>query len=263
MSDGSVGDVSIRGRTIVVTGASSGIGRATAELLARSGAAVALVGRNEERLKEAASTCTASSDAPARWYSADFAQLDQVEALIPAVLRDFERIDGIVNGAAVMGPPTSELLSLDAAAWDAVFAVNVRAPFILSQHVARHIIGHGGGGTIVTVTSSAAHRTAAPVPYATSKAALGGMTRTLAGALGQYGINVNAVAPGLTWTPSAKRNFPDEQALRRAVSEGPLANVFGRVSEPIDVAQVIVLLCSPATRQVTGQTIHVSGGNVV
>jgi NAD(P)-dependent dehydrogenase (short-subunit alcohol dehydrogenase family) len=98
--------------------------------------------------------------------------------------------------------------------------------------------------------------------YAASKVGLDGMTRSLAAALGQYDINVNAVAPGLTSSPMG-RALGDDAALQAAVEDGPLANLLRRVSTPDDVAQVIAWLCTPAARQLTGQTIHTSAGNVV
>jgi len=117
-----------------------------------------------------------------------------------------------------------------------------------------------GKGRIVNVTSSSAFRARfSKFAYGASKAALVQLTRSVAAELGPLGINVNAVAPGLTRTPSiAELGDPDER-----MRSGPLANLFERLSEPEDVADVIVFLCSPASRQITAQTVHVSAGAVV
>jgi NAD(P)-dependent dehydrogenase (short-subunit alcohol dehydrogenase family) len=131
------------------------------------------------------------------------------------------------------------------------------------KHVARHMIERGGGGRIVNISSSSAFRARnSRIAYATSKAALVQLTRCAAAELGRHDINVNAVAPGITKT-GMTRAFGGDEALLRIASSGPLENLFHRVSEPADVAAAILFLCLPASRQITGQTIHTSAGAVV
>jgi NAD(P)-dependent dehydrogenase (short-subunit alcohol dehydrogenase family) len=131
------------------------------------------------------------------------------------------------------------------------------------KHVARHMIDRGGGGRIVNLSSSSAFRARnSPMAYATSKAALVQLTRSAAAELGRYDINVNAIAPGITATGMTK-GFGDAAALERVASAGPLENLFHRVSQPEDVAAAVLFLCIPASRQITGQTIHTSAGAVV
>jgi NAD(P)-dependent dehydrogenase (short-subunit alcohol dehydrogenase family) len=125
------------------------------------------------------------------------------------------------------------------------------------------MIASGRGGSIVNVSSSSAFRAVSSGgPYGISKAGLGALTRGAAWELGPYGINVNAVAPGLTRSAITGHAF-DEEGLQQAVQSGPLANLLGRVSEPEDVANVIAFLCLPASRQITGQVIHTSAGAVI
>ncbi len=113
------------------------------------------------------------------------------------------------------------------------------------------------------MSSSSAFRARQSIPpYGSSKAALVQLTRSAAADLGPHDINVNAVAPGVTATAMTK-GVGDAEALRQMVIEGPLANLFQRVSEPSDVAAAILFLCQPASRQITGQTIHTSAGAVV
>jgi NAD(P)-dependent dehydrogenase (short-subunit alcohol dehydrogenase family) len=178
------------------------------------------------------------------------------------VLQRFGRIDILVNCAGVAGRGQT-LLELDQHDWDLVHGVNLKAPLLLMKHVARHMIERGGGGRIVNISSSSAFRARnSPIAYATSKAALVQLTRCAAAELGRHDINVNAVAPGITKT-GMTRAFGGDEALLRIASSGPLENLFHRVSEPADVAAAILFLCLPASRQITGQTIHTSAGAVV
>jgi NAD(P)-dependent dehydrogenase (short-subunit alcohol dehydrogenase family) len=125
------------------------------------------------------------------------------------------------------------------------------------------MIERGGGGRIINLSSSSAFRARnSPLAYASSKAALVQLTRSAAAELGPHDINVNAVAPGITATPMTQV-IGNAEALQRVASSGPLENLFHRVSQPEDVAAVILFLCLPASRQITGQTIHTSAGAVV
>jgi NAD(P)-dependent dehydrogenase (short-subunit alcohol dehydrogenase family) len=143
-------------------------------------------------------------------------------------------------------------------AWDRVHAVNLRAPFFYIQAVARHVVERGGGGRIISVSSASGFRAVFAHPvYSSSKAGIDALTRTMATALGEHGISVNAVAPGLTATRMGA-GVGDDAAPQRAVESGPLANLLRRVSQPEDVAEVIAFLCLPESRQITGQTIQSS-----
>jgi NAD(P)-dependent dehydrogenase (short-subunit alcohol dehydrogenase family) len=131
------------------------------------------------------------------------------------------------------------------------------------KHVALHMINRGGGGRIVNISSSSAFRARQSLlAYASSKAGVVQLTRSAAAELGRYDINVNAIAPGITAT-GMTRVIGDADALQRVASAGPLENLFHRVSMPEDVAAAIVFLCLPASRQITGQTIHTSAGAVI
>ena len=129
---------------------------------------------------------------------------------------------------------------------------------LLMQEVARHMIERGEGGRIVNVSSSSAFRARSHVAYASSKAAIVQLSRSAAAELAPHGINVNAVAPGLTRTGMTGDRDIDEDAR-----DGHLSNLFGRAAEPPDVAAAIVFLCLPESRQITAQTIHTSAGLVV
>jgi NAD(P)-dependent dehydrogenase (short-subunit alcohol dehydrogenase family) len=263
--DGSVAPTNeLEGQTAIVTGGASGIGRATAELLGRHGATVAIFGRDESAGRQAVHELEAG-DTKAQFVRVDLADHTAIAPAVQAVIDTLGAIDILVNNAASrgIGSPMGRtgLFEIDQENWDFVHAVNLRAPFLLIQEVGRHLIERGRGGRIVNVTSSAAFQAGGCSPhYASSKAALTSLTRTAAAELGPHGINVNAVAPGLTKTAYRQERVGDDEAFQRILSEGPMANLLHSVPEPEDVAEAIVFLCLPASRQITAQTIHTSAG---
>lgn len=240
----------------LVTGAASGIGAASALALAGAGARLALVDKDAVGLERTRSQAGA---AEVRAYVADLVELAALRDLVGRIVADFERIDILANVAGIGTPATLLNISLDA--WEQVQTVNLKAPLILIQAVAEHMIECGIRGRIVNVASGSAFRATSNGPYAVSKAGLVQLTMNAAAELGSYGINVNAIAPGLTRTPMTAHWSEGEQ--QRLVSEGPLANLLGRVSEPEDVAAVLLFLCLPASRQITAQTVHTSAGAIV
>jgi NAD(P)-dependent dehydrogenase (short-subunit alcohol dehydrogenase family) len=254
-------DRALAGKVAVVTGAGGGIGRATVHRLAELGASIAAVD------VDAAGADAAVSDARERGgdgiaIALDLASADAAGEIVERTLDALGRLDVLVNNAGT-GTQGEQFPDIAAATFDRVIAVNLRAPYLLAQAAARRMIEQGDGGKIVNVTSAAGFRATMTNPvYAASKAGLDALTRSLAAALGPYDINVNAVAPGLT-SSAMGRVLGDDAALQAAVEDGPLANLLRRVSTPDDVAQVIAWLCTPAARQLTGQTIHTSAGNVV
>jgi NAD(P)-dependent dehydrogenase (short-subunit alcohol dehydrogenase family) len=251
----------LTGKVAIVTGGASGIGKATSILLAEHGARVAVLDRDVENATTVAKHIE-SAGAEALAVEVDLARTASIPGAVEAVRSWGGRIDILVNSAGVTGGQAS-VLEVDEATWDLVQAVNVKALLVLTQLVARQMVAQGEGGRIVNLSSSVAFRgTQAPVHYASSKAAVSAITRVAAGELGVHDINVNAVAPGVTKTPMTK-GLGNDEAYVRVVSEGPLANFLHRPSEPEDVAEVIVFLCLPASRQITGQTVHTSAGLVL
>lgn len=247
---------SLAGKTALITGAASGIGRATALLLREEGARTILADRDAEGLARLA------GDQNVHTLTVDLADRAAVRRAAADAIALGHGVDILVNAAGVTGVGTS-LLDTTEETWDLVHAVNSTAPFLLMRSIGRHMVERGQGGRIVNVTSSSAHRALqAKTAYGASKAALAQLTRTAAAELGPYDINVNAVAPGLTRTPIVDRAFTPE-ALAAALEQGPLANLLRRISEPEDIAAVVLFLCQPASRQITGQTLHVSAGAIV
>jgi NAD(P)-dependent dehydrogenase (short-subunit alcohol dehydrogenase family) len=235
-------------------------------VLAEHGANVAILGRGAEAGRRAADDVERLG-VRAQSVVVDLADTDAIAPAVQAVTDELGPIDILVNNAAARNLDRSlgrtGLFETTVASWDHVQAVNVRAPLLLIQAVGRHMIDRGEGGRIVNVTSSAAAQAANVSPqYAASKAALTSLTRTAAAELGPHGILVNAVAPSLTRTEYRQRMGGDE-LFERAAREGPVANLLQKVTESEDVAGTIVFLCMPASRQITGQTIHVSAGQIV
>jgi len=255
-----VGDP-LRGRVAIVTGAASGIGRVVAHQLAALGASVAVLDTNAagadgtvQELRDAGLTGVS--------FVVDLADVDAADTVVDDVVGRLGRVDILVNAAGTSSG--AGLFDTTTEVWDRIHAVNLRAPFLLMRRAARYMIDQGEGGRIVNVSSGSAFRALPATPaYGSSKAALLSLTRMAAGELGPHGINVNAVAPGITTTPMALRAFGTEAELDRLVSEGPMANLLHRASRPEDVAAVIVFLCLPASRQITGQTLHTSAGSIV
>jgi NAD(P)-dependent dehydrogenase (short-subunit alcohol dehydrogenase family) len=252
----------MKGQTAFVTGGASGIGLATAQAFVEAGVRVALVDRDEAGLS-AAAEALAARGGDVMTLAADLSQVERLDGWFQAAVERFGRVDHLVNVAAVVGG-TLDFLQIQPDEWDRAMQLNLKTPLLLMQLFARHAIGRGGGGRIVNVTSSSAFRAQGTrAAYGSSKAGLGALTRIVAAQLGPHDINVNAVAPGITHTPGAARAMQTDAAgMTARVSEGPNANFFKRLTEADDVAQAIVFLCAPGSRQITGQTLHVSAGTI-
>jgi NAD(P)-dependent dehydrogenase (short-subunit alcohol dehydrogenase family) len=247
-------------RVAIVTGGARGIGKATCLALARAGADVVILDREAEEAEQVCREVLAQG-CRADHRRIDLAELHDIPDAIASVLATFGRIDVLINCAGIEGGPGT-LLDLELATWERTHRVDLTAPFLLMQCCARAMIEAGRGGRIVNVTSSSAFRAAmTQIDYASAKAALVGASRSAAAQLAPYNINVNCVAPGMTVTSMTEQlPLPDRQRL---VEQGPLENLFHRLSMPEDVAAAIVFLCLPESRQITAQTLHTSAGAVV
>jgi 3-oxoacyl-[acyl-carrier protein] reductase len=175
-----------------------------------------------------------------------------------AVLGRWNRINILVNDAGVF--PRSTVLDMDEQMWDHVVGVNLKGTFLCSRAAARIMVEQGRGGRIVNMVSRAAYL---PYPrgahYSASKAGILGFTRSLASELGQYGITVNAIAPGTVNTDMPRQAGVSDEDLMASGRAFPL----GRIAEPEDIVPALLFLCGEQGAYMTGQVIHVNGGSLM
>jgi len=247
----------LTGRAVVVTGAASGIGRALAEALVRRRTPVVLCDVDGAGAAAVAGKL-ATDDARAWSIAADVTEPADVERMVERARREAGPLGGLVNCAGIY--PNTPFLEMNVKEWDAVLAVNVRAPFLVTQAVARRMIADGGGGSIVNVSSTAS-RLARPgiAHYGASKAALNQLTAVTAVELAPHGIRVNAVLPGVVGTDRVYANAASDAG--RVEHETKLARIpLARLAEPAEVVSVIVFLLSPEAAYCTGALFTVDGG---
>jgi 2-deoxy-D-gluconate 3-dehydrogenase len=248
------GPFELEGQAALVTGAARGLGRAIALSLAEAGADVALGLRDPSSAAELVEQITALGRR-ALPLAMDVTDLDQSRAAIDRAAAEFGRVDILVNNAGGgIGGPALEVTEED---FDAVWALNTRSTFFLSQHVARGM-REIGGGSIVNIASQAG-LVALPgeSSYCVSKAAVIHMTRVHAVEWGEYGIRVNAVAPTFIETDGTADALSDPEFRADTVER---IAALHRIGVPTEVSGAVVFLASPAASLVTGQTLAIDGG---
>jgi NAD(P)-dependent dehydrogenase (short-subunit alcohol dehydrogenase family) len=255
-SGGSI-DLGLDGSAVVVTGAGSGIGAATARLLGAAGAAVVLVGRREALLRQVA-TAIGEAGGHAVPVVADLADPASPARVIAAAVVAFGRVDGLVNNAAVCRHHS--LSEWDVAGFDEHLATNVRAPYFLIQ-AALPSLRESPVRSVVNISSSSGTlRLSGQSVYGMTKSALDYLTQSLAGELAPARVRVNSIAPGPVDTPIHATWADDlDEAYRWLASQVPL----GRIGEPGEVARWIALLLSPVSSFLTGAVIPLDGGQVI
>lgn len=253
MTDVPIDEYRLDGRVAVVTGAAGALGGAMAERLAGLGAAIVLLDLKTEALSPlvAALGRTGAKVLP---VACNLANETEIATAAKATLDHFGRCDIVVNNAAVM-PRGVALEDLDAAVWDLLMSVNVRAPFLAAKHFGADMLKRRAG-SIVNIASIAATLPNTTVPYGPSKAALLALTRQIAVEWGPRGVRCNAVSPGLVRTPMSEASYADPEI--HAMRLGMVAS--RRIGKPADIAQVVAYLASDAAAYVNGQEIVVDGG---
>lgn len=238
----------------IVTGGSSGIGRATVLELARQGFAVGFTYRTHERAAEQLVRELEARGAPATCARLDLADADDGGRVVERLVDTCGRIDVLVNNAAVN--TRGSVLEQPLGAWRETLEVNLLGPFACAQAAARAMVERGGGGAIVNVSSVVAQ---VPLPaagaYCAAKAGLEMLTRVMAIELAPHGIRVNAVAPGHTVT-AMNYDDPAVDARTTAWPQIPLA----RSADPAEIARAVAFLASPEASYSTGATLLVDGG---
>ena len=249
-------DKELAGKAAIVTGATSGIGRATALRLAEAGARVAVVGRDEERLAEVALEISAAGG-EAHAIRADVTQEKDAERILAATIERFGKLDVLVNAAGHISNGTIEDTTLDA--WDAMLNVNLRAAFYLMQQAVPFLTRERGN--IVNVSSVTGLRAFPGVlAYCVSKAGLDQLTRCAALELAAQGVRVNAVNPGVVITEIHKRGGMNDADYAAFLERSKQTHPLGRVGEAREVAELILYLASKRAAWITGATYSIDGG---
>ncbi len=242
-------------RTAVITGAASGIGRESSLALSRNGARVVLVDRDEAGVRE---TQSLVGTGKALVIDVELLEPGAENTIVDKSVEKFGGVDILVNCAGVF--PTQPALDLPIQEWDQVLNLNLRAPFLLSQAVARQMVSAGKPGSIINIASTAGAVARPGVAhYCASKAALIMLTKVLAIEWAEHNIRVNAVAPGLVETPGVRRALvtdEDRDEHYKKLTKIPLS----RPGEPREIADAVVFLASSASSYVTGHTLFVDGG---
>ena len=256
-------------KVAIVTGGGGGMGRGICACLTREGADVVVSDLDVARAQE---TAAAAGQAGRRGLAVegDVTSEEDCTEVVRQALDAFGQVDILVNNAGHFGSKLSlPFTTLTGDDWDENFAVNVKGPFFMCKAVAAHMMERRSG-KIVNISSISAKRDPVFLPtYAAAKNALLNLTRVVAKDLGPYNVNVNAVLPGLVWTPFWERLAPmlaaqdparagqDPRAVFDEVAGGA---VLGRPQTPEDVGNLVAFLASEEARNITGQSIHVDGG---
>jgi len=243
-------------KVALITGASSGIGKATAIKFASEGAKVALVARRGDVLDEVIQVIQASGGA-AQAIVADVTKEADIERAVRETVEAFGGIDVLVNAAGIIGTGNIETTKLQD--WDYMMNVNARAPFYLMQCAMPHLIERKGN--VVNVSSVTGIRAFPGVlAYCASKAAVDQLTHCAALEVASKGVRVNAVDPGVTVTYLHRTSGMDEQAYAQFLEHSKTTHPLGRVGQPEEVAELIFFLASPKAGWITGVSCPIDGG---
>lgn len=246
-------EISLSGQVAIVTGAGAGIGRASAETLARAGAHI-VVSDRDAASAEAAAEGIRRAGGEALAQACDVTEEAALAALVAVATARFGRLDILVNNAGGGGPKPFDMPMAD---FEWAYRLNVYSVFRLCQLAAPHMQA-AGGGAIVNISSMAGENTNKRMAsYASSKAAANHLTRNIAFDLGPMGIRVNAVAPGAIKTQALA------SVLTPAIEAAMLKHTpLGRLGAAEDIAHAVLFLCSPLATWISGQVLTVSGGGV-
>jgi 3-oxoacyl-[acyl-carrier protein] reductase len=250
--------VDLKGKTVLVTGAGRGIGRALATDLASHGANVALLDLNQDDLRETAQQCSAAG-VDARCYVANASSENEIVSTLDRIVEDFGRLDGLVNNAGIVKDAMlvkvkdGEIVGkMTLQQWQSVIDVNLTGVFLCAREAAERMIRLKRGGVIVNISSISRAGNAGQTNYSAAKAGVVAMTVTWAKELARHQIRVGAIAPGFIRTPMVAGMKPE--ALAKVTAPVPL----GRLGEPGEIAQAVRFIFE--NEFVTGRCLEIDGG---
>jgi NAD(P)-dependent dehydrogenase (short-subunit alcohol dehydrogenase family) len=247
----------LAGRVAIVTGASSGIGRATAIKLADAGVSVLAVGRHEESLTPVVGAARGPDAVPMEAFVADLADPASAARIADAAESRFGGVDILINAAGIIAMGTIETTTDDS--WERMLAVNTTAPFRLMHAVVPQLLERKG--SVVNVSSVNGLRSFAGVlAYCVSKAALDQLTRCAALELAPKGVRVNAVNPGVVVTNLHRRAGMGEDQYGAFLERSKETHPLGRPGQADEIADLILFLASPRAAWITGETVSIDGG---
>lgn len=242
------------GKTIIVTGAASGIGFACAQLLAEAGANIVLADRNEAAASDAAAKLGGGKVVAMR---ADVSNEDDAKAMVDMAVSTFGKLDGACNAAGV--PQTGKLIhELSVEEWDRCHSVNLRGLFLCNKHQIASMLGSGGGAIVNIVSTAGLVGFPNGSEYCASKAGALGLVRASAIDYARKGIRINAVLPGATNTPMLAGAFAQDPGLEQALAS---VHPIGRLGQPLEIAAAARFLLSDEASFVIGAAYCVDGGH--
>ncbi len=255
----------VEGKNAIVTGAAKGMGEAITLTLAREGADIVLTARDTAALEEVADKVE-NLGRRAKVVACDVCKEDQVRALVDSAKEFFDgRIDILVNVSGVTGPIETPIQDIEVDDFDYVVTTNTRGTYLPIKHVVPTMIAQNSGKIVNIAGTSGLRGYPMRTSYSCSKWGVRGITRTVALEMGKHNVNVNAVCPGIVRTPrmdklcegkAKKRGWTFEQVWQEYIEDMALK----RVTEPQDIANMVLFLASEEARQITGQEIAVDGG---
>jgi 2-deoxy-D-gluconate 3-dehydrogenase len=245
---------SLKGKSGIVTGAGSGIGKAIARGVVQAGAEIVISGRNEERLEKVADELRAFGG-PVVPVQSDISKMGDIKNLVDRALKKFGKIDFLFNNAGIIRrAPSEDFTEKD---WDETVDINLKGPFFLAQAVARVMICQKRKGKIINTSSLSAVQGGKRAPaYTASKGGLSQVTKSMANDWAKYNILVNTLGPGWVKTELTEPLQQDRERYAEITNRIPL----GRWADPEDLMGTAIFLASDASDYITGQTIFVDGG---
>jgi len=245
---------SLEDKVAIVTGSGRGIGKTTALMMARAGAAVTVLARTAADV-EATAEEIRQQGGRALAVPTDVRQSDQIANMVSKTLEEFGRVDILVNNAGASFPvPT---MDLSEGAWDALVRENLKSVFLCCKAVARAMIDRGDGGSIINISSTEGLRAAATnAAYAAAKAGVISLTHTLAVEWARHSIRVNCICPGFIWNPGMTEALAQDTGLKEKLDSVPMK----RIGKQEEIAGGVVYLASDVSTYTTGAVLVIDGG---